>query len=93
MTFLGGGRACIGFKFSQLEMSACCSVLLDTCAFVLIFIPPIAEAVLVTLLSKFTFAPSDRDVYWNLAAIQYPTVGKNSTRPELPMKVRFMESP
>ncbi|KAJ3550671.1 hypothetical protein NMY22_g306 [Coprinellus aureogranulatus] len=23
MTFLGGGRACIGFKFSQLEMSMC----------------------------------------------------------------------
>ena len=23
MTFLGGGRACIGFKFSQLEMSTC----------------------------------------------------------------------
>ncbi|KAG5634736.1 hypothetical protein H0H81_000950 [Sphagnurus paluster] len=29
MTFLGGGRACIGFKFSQLEMKAVLSVLLS----------------------------------------------------------------
>ncbi|KAL1756817.1 cytochrome P450 [Schizophyllum commune] len=30
MTFLGGGRACIGFKFSQLEMKAVLVELLDT---------------------------------------------------------------
>lgn len=29
MTFLGGGRACIGFKFSQLEMKVVLSVLLS----------------------------------------------------------------
>lgn len=29
MTFLGGGRACIGFKFSQLEMKAVLSVLVS----------------------------------------------------------------
>ncbi|TEB29745.1 cytochrome P450 [Coprinellus micaceus] len=29
MTFLGGGRACIGFKFSQLEMKVVLCVLLD----------------------------------------------------------------
>ncbi|KAJ8692686.1 hypothetical protein PTI98_009979 [Pleurotus ostreatus] len=30
MTFLGGGRACIGFKFSQLEMKAVLSALMET---------------------------------------------------------------
>ncbi|KAI0092453.1 cytochrome P450 [Irpex rosettiformis] len=30
MTFLGGGRACIGFKFSQLEMKVVLAVLLRT---------------------------------------------------------------
>ena len=90
LTFLGGGRACIGFKFSQLEMSACrCVVSLDN---ELIPAPPAAEVVLVMLLSKFTFAPSDQDVYWNLAGIQYPTVGKNSPQPQLPMKVGFVGS-
>ncbi|EPS98331.1 hypothetical protein FOMPIDRAFT_1024655, partial [Fomitopsis schrenkii] len=53
MTFLGGGRACIGFKFSQLEM----------------------KIVLAMLLSKFTFAPSDKEIRWNIGGILYPTVG------------------
>ncbi|EPS93813.1 hypothetical protein FOMPIDRAFT_1055630 [Fomitopsis schrenkii] len=70
MTFLGGGRACIGFKFSQLEM----------------------KVVLVILLAKFTFAPSDQGVFWNLAGIQYPTVSKDSVQPQLPMKVGFVKS-
>jgi len=29
MTFLGGGRACIGFKFSELEMKVVLSTLLE----------------------------------------------------------------
>jgi len=33
MTFLGGGRACIGFKFSQLEMKVFLSVLLSSFRF------------------------------------------------------------
>lgn len=33
MTFLGGGRACIGFKFSQLEMKVVLSVLLTSFRF------------------------------------------------------------
>jgi len=33
MTFLGGGRACIGFKFSQLEMKVVLSLLLDSFKF------------------------------------------------------------
>ncbi|KAF5360940.1 hypothetical protein D9756_005071 [Leucocoprinus leucothites] len=33
MTFLGGGRACIGFKFSQLEMKVVLSVLLTSFKF------------------------------------------------------------
>ncbi|KAI0723656.1 cytochrome P450 [Fomitopsis betulina] len=68
MTFLGGGRACIGFKFSQLEM----------------------KVVLAMLFSNFTFAPSDKTIYWNMAGIQYPTVDMN-TRPEMPMKVVFVK--
>ncbi|PIL27290.1 cytochrome P450 [Ganoderma sinense ZZ0214-1] len=33
MTFLGGGRACIGFKFSQCEMKVLLSVLLESFSF------------------------------------------------------------
>ncbi|KAK7694998.1 hypothetical protein QCA50_002186 [Cerrena zonata] len=33
MTFLGGGRACIGFKFSQLEMKVVLAVLIESFKF------------------------------------------------------------
>ncbi|KAF8962739.1 cytochrome P450 [Flammula alnicola] len=33
MTFIGGGRACIGFKFSQLEMKVVLSLLIDSFRF------------------------------------------------------------
>ncbi|TFK86200.1 cytochrome P450 [Polyporus arcularius HHB13444] len=64
MTFLGGGRACIGFKFSQLEM----------------------KVVLCLLLSKFTFAKSDKKVNWNLAGVRFPTTG-DTGKASYPMKV------
>ncbi|KAI0327588.1 cytochrome P450 [Cubamyces sp. BRFM 1775] len=65
MTFIGGGRACIGFKFSQLEM----------------------KVVLALLLSNFTFELSDKPIAWNISGIQFPTVGINGQKPELPLKV------
>ncbi|CAL1697383.1 unnamed protein product [Somion occarium] len=70
MTFLGGGRSCLGFKFSQLEM----------------------KVVLSTLLESFRFSPSKvaKDVHWNLAAVRYPTIGKDSTNPQLLMSVELL---
>ncbi|KAI0073344.1 cytochrome P450 [Panus rudis PR-1116 ss-1] len=66
MTFLGGGRACIGFKFSQLEIKVVLSVLVDTFRFNL---------------------SEDKEVYWNLAGVQFPSVGKESDKSELPLRV------
>ncbi|GJE84316.1 cytochrome P450 [Phanerochaete sordida] len=65
MTFLGGGRACIGFKFAQLEM----------------------KVLLSTLLRAFKIMPGSKDVYWNLATVNYPTVGKDSGEPGLYLKL------
>ncbi|KAJ3488875.1 hypothetical protein NLI96_g2508 [Meripilus lineatus] len=70
MTFLGGGRSCIGFKFSQLEMKVVLSVLIAT----------------------FKFSLSDQDIVWNLAGAKYPTVGKTSTKPSMPMKVELLKT-
>ncbi|TFK86201.1 cytochrome P450 [Polyporus arcularius HHB13444] len=64
MTFLGGGRACIGFKFSQLEI----------------------KIIICLLLAKFTFAPSETPIFWNLATVRYPTAG-GGTKASLPIKV------
>ncbi|KIP12782.1 hypothetical protein PHLGIDRAFT_488790 [Phlebiopsis gigantea 11061_1 CR5-6] len=65
MTFLGGGRACIGFKFSQTEM----------------------KTVLSVLLQSFRFSASDKEIYWNMAAAYHPTVGRNSSKPAMYLKV------
>ncbi|EED84244.1 predicted protein [Postia placenta Mad-698-R] len=69
MTFLGGGSACTGFKFSQTEM----------------------KVVLAVLLSSFTFSLSTKDIVWNSAEIQYPTIGASS-KPEMPMKIDRIKS-
>ena len=54
-------------------------------------LPFFAEVVLVMLLAKFTFAPSGKDIYWNLAPIQFPTVGKESPQPQLPLMVGLVQ--
>ncbi|EPS92689.1 hypothetical protein FOMPIDRAFT_1137457, partial [Fomitopsis schrenkii] len=71
MTFSGGKRACIGFKFSEMEM----------------------KVVLSVLVSNFTFELSDKPIEWNVSAVMYPTVGKESNKPELPLKVGLYKSP
>ncbi|KAJ3489260.1 hypothetical protein NLI96_g2239 [Meripilus lineatus] len=68
MTFLGGGRSCIGFKFSQLEM----------------------KVVLSLLLGSFKFSLPDHEIVWNLAGVKYPTVGRISNTPSMPMKVELL---
>ncbi|EED78841.1 predicted protein [Postia placenta Mad-698-R] len=65
MSFIGGKRACIGFKFSEMEM----------------------KVVLSVMLSNFTFELTDKTIEWNIANVWYPTVGKDSDLPQLPLKV------
>ncbi|EKM59451.1 uncharacterized protein PHACADRAFT_249950 [Phanerochaete carnosa HHB-10118-sp] len=65
MTFLGGGRSCIGFKFSQLEM----------------------KVVLAVMLRSFKFLPGEKEVYWNMAGINYPTVGRESNKPSMYLRL------
>lgn len=89
MTFHGGGRSCIGFKFSQLETSMSAHLLWSYCDLhELLF----AEVVLNVLLQSFKFSPSRKanEVHWNVAAFRYPTVGKDSVKPELPLKVQVL---
>ncbi|KAI0738092.1 cytochrome P450 [Daedaleopsis nitida] len=70
MTFSGGVRSCIGFKFSQLEM----------------------KVVLAVLLTSFSFELSDSDkpIVWNSSAVIYPTMGQESRKPEMLLKVKAL---
>lgn len=33
------------------------------------------------MLRTFKFSPSDKEIYWNVAGVNYPTVGKISNTP------------
>ncbi|TBU25722.1 cytochrome P450 [Dichomitus squalens] len=66
MSFSGGTRSCIGFKFSQLEM----------------------KVVLSALLAAFEFELTDKEIVWNSAAVSFPTMGLQSEKPEMLLKVR-----
>ena len=106
MTFLGGGHACMwvfrsytldsctdypcsGFKFSQLEMSestkfyAYENLLWVTLCY--------TEVVLATLLATFKFERSNVPVVWNFAGIPFPAKSRESTIPEMYMKVSLAE--
>ncbi|KAI0720771.1 cytochrome P450 [Cerioporus squamosus] len=70
MTFVGGGRSCIGFKFAQIEM----------------------KVILSTLLANFTFALSEKPIVWNVSAITFPSVSKESEKAEMWLRVgRYQE--
>lgn len=69
MTFLGGKRACIGFKFSEMEM----------------------KVVLAVMVSNFVFE-LEKEIEWNVAGVDYPTVVWDGDRPQLPLKVRVYKS-
>ncbi|KAJ2922914.1 hypothetical protein H1R20_g14188, partial [Candolleomyces eurysporus] len=65
MTFIGGSRSCIGFKFSQLEMKVILSLLLES----------------------FQFSPTDQKVYWQLNGVVQPSLDKDGSKLQLPLKV------
>lgn len=71
-----------GYKFAELEMSAYLS-----CNPHGILLNGITEVVLSTLLEAFVFElPVDKEIHWNLAGIQYPSVGIVSTKAEMPLR-------
>jgi hypothetical protein len=81
LTFIGGGRACIGFKFSQLELSK-------------LHLPPLPcralkvctpEIMALHLLDHLKFSLTDKDVAWRALGIISPAVDMGKHRPELPM--------
>ncbi|KZT70661.1 cytochrome P450 [Daedalea quercina L-15889] len=63
LTFGGGARTCIGYKFAEMEI----------------------KTILSTLLESFQLTPTGKDIVWNLATVRFPTVGREGTKPELPL--------
>ena len=72
-----------GFKFAQLELSKLVTGLTGTGLTGSIF----AEVALSVLIANFNFELSDKEIVWNNAGVAYPSVGKESSKPEMPLKV------
>ena len=46
-----------------------------------------AEVVLAVLLENFNFSPTDKEVWWNLCPVVYPTMSKDDAEPSLVLAV------
>ena len=79
-----------GFKYAQLELSKCPLLYAGFDTDVL----PIAraEVVLAVLVANFMFELGSKEIVWNNAGVAYPTVGKESKTPEMPLKVSAIRS-
>ncbi|EIM82072.1 cytochrome P450, partial [Stereum hirsutum FP-91666 SS1] len=79
MTFLGGGRACIGFKFAEMEMKQVMATLLTVVHFSLPSTPDETGHI--------------KEIYWKTNAVQVPVVrppsGDGQT-PQVPLDVRLV---
>ncbi|KAH0833223.1 cytochrome P450 [Lanmaoa asiatica] len=100
MTFLGGGRACIGFKFAEMEISKPRSHVMlcvksDTHSIT-------SEQVVTTLISRIHFAlPSVPDgngnvkeIYWKINGLQVPVVrppAGDDVTAQVPLDLRLVQ--
>ena len=49
-----------------------------------------AEIYLSVLLTRFAFELTDQTITWNSSSVNYPTMGEESTKPEMLLKVRLL---
>ena len=54
--------------------------------------PHFAEVILSVLLPAFSFEVTDKPVACNASAVQYPTMGEESEKPELLLKVKALKA-
>ncbi|KAJ7706342.1 cytochrome P450 [Mycena rosella] len=84
MTFLGGGRSCIGFKFAQLEMSGSLVHLRQ------LELKYLAEIVVCVLLRAFKFSSPDPRIKWRMnGLVAAPNV---DNQPKLPILVEQLKT-
>ncbi|KAF9243490.1 cytochrome P450 [Melanogaster broomeanus] len=80
MTFLGGGRACIGFKFAEMEIKQVVTTLISRIHFALPSIPDENGNV--------------KEIYWKVNGLQVPVVrspaGDNTTA-QVPLSLRMVQ--
>ena len=84
-----GALSTRGFKFAQLEMSKLYRYHLPL-NIVLKWSPLALEVILSVMLSTFSFELTDKEIAWNTGSISFPTMGLDSTKPELLLRVKCL---
>ena len=51
-----------------------------------------SEVVLAVMLRSFVFSLSDKEVHWNFAGVNYPTVGKDSNKPAMYLRLQPLKA-
>ena len=65
-----------------------CYVVRTSSRFILLILP---EVILSLLLESFTFSLSEKEIIWNLGALQTPSIEKSKDgKPQLPLKVALV---
>ncbi|KAF8134953.1 cytochrome P450 [Boletus edulis] len=80
MTFLGGGRACIGFKFAEMEMKQVVTTLISRIHFALSTIPDENGNV--------------KEIYWKINGLQVPVVrppAGDDVTAQVPLSLRLVQ--
>ncbi|KAG6373384.1 cytochrome P450 [Boletus reticuloceps] len=80
MTFLGGGRACIGFKFAEMEMKQVVTTLISRIHFALSTIPDEKGNV--------------KEIYWKINGLQVPVVrppAGDDVTAQVPLSLRLVQ--
>ena len=52
--------------------------------------PDSEEVVLAVLLQSFKFTPGDKEIYWNAGSVNFPTIGKDGTKPAMYLKLEHI---
>ena len=48
------------------------------------------EIILFTLIPAFSFELTDKPITWNTSTVNYPTMGEESTKPEMLLRVKAL---
>lgn len=78
-----------GFKFSQLEMSAYIGAHKQSYP---LLTYDSAEVVLAVMLCSFRFSLGEKEIYWNMGGVNYPTVGKVDNKPAEFLKLQRIDN-
>ena len=48
------------------------------------------EVILAVLITNFKFSATGAEIVWNVGGVSYPTIGRETDKPSLPIKIQAL---